>query len=46
MKLLMIFADKFEYNPTIKTIETAETITESKTYEKCLTAFIHAEEHD
>ncbi len=46
MKLLMIFADKFEYNPTIKTIETAATITEGKSYEKCLTAFIHAEAED
>jgi predicted deacetylase len=46
MKLLMIFSDKFEYNPTIKTIEAAETITEGKSYEKCITAFIHAEESD
>ncbi len=46
MKLLMIFAEKFSYTPTIKTIENAEDHTESRTFEKALIGFIQVEEHD
>jgi predicted deacetylase len=42
----MIYAENFEYKPTIKTIEEAETITDGKSYENCIVAFIHAEEQD
>ena len=46
MKLLMIFAEKFSYTPTIKTIEDAEDHTEGKTFENTLVGFIQVEEHD
>ncbi|RLD52273.1 MAG: hypothetical protein DRI94_03675 [Bacteroidetes bacterium] len=46
MKLLMIFAEKFSYTPTIKTIEDAEEHTEGKTFENALIGFIQVEEHD
>jgi hypothetical protein len=46
MKLLMIYADKFAYKPTIKTLDEFETHTESKTFAKALIGFIQAEEHD
>jgi len=46
MKLLMIFAEKFSYTPTIKTIEDAEEHTECKTFENALIGFIQVEEHD
>ncbi len=46
MKLLMIFAEKFSYTPTIKTIEDAEEHTEGKTFENALVGFIQVEEHD
>lgn len=46
MKLLMIFAEKFSYTPTIKTIENAEKHTEGRTFENALIGFIQVEEHD
>jgi len=46
MKLLMIFAEKFAYKPTIKTIEDTEEHTEGKTFENALIGFIQVEEHD
>jgi len=42
----MIFAEKFSYTPTIKTIEDAEEHTEGKTFENALIGFIQVEEHD
>ena len=42
----MIFAEKFSYTPTIKTIEDAEDHTEGKTFENTLVGFIQVEEHD
>ncbi len=42
----MIFAEKFSYTPTIKTIEDAAEHTESKTFENALVGFIQVEEHD
>jgi len=46
MKLLMIFAEKFSYTPTIKTIEDAEDHNEGRTFENALIGFIQVEEHD
>lgn len=46
MKLLMIFAKKFSYTPTIKTIESAEEHTDGRTFENALIGFIQVEEHD
>ncbi len=42
----MIFAEKFSYTPTIKTIEDAEEHTEGRTFENALIGFIQVEEHD
>ena len=46
MKLLMIFSEKFSYNPALKNLEDAETIEESKEFKNCLLAFIQAELKD
>lgn len=46
MKLLMIYTTKFGYKPTVKNLENAEEITESKSFENCLVAFIQAEKKD
>lgn len=46
MKLLMIYTTKFGYKPAIKNLESAEEISESKSFENCLLAFIQAEEKD
>jgi len=42
----MIFAKKFSYTPTIKTIESAEEHTDGRTFENALIGFIQVEEHD
>jgi len=46
MKLLMIYCQKFGFNPTIKTLGEFEEVTESEVFENALVAFIHAEEKD
>jgi hypothetical protein len=46
MKLLLIYADKFGYTPTTKTIDSFPDFTESKSYEKVQTAFIQVEAED
>ena len=46
MKLLMIYMNKFSYNPTIKTIETMPDHTEKKEYENIQAAFIQVEKED
>jgi len=46
MKLLMIYCDSFSYNPTIKTLESFDDVTEEETFQNTLVAFIHAEEKD
>ncbi|PLW94714.1 MAG: hypothetical protein C0591_12210 [Marinilabiliales bacterium] len=46
MKLLMIYCDKFEYQPTVKTLDEFEEIHNGAAFEKTLVAFIHAEETD
>ncbi len=46
MKLLMIYATRFAYNPTIKTIETMQDVTEGKSFENVQTAFIQVEKED
>jgi len=42
----MIYSNKFGYNPALKNLENAEEITEKKSFENCLVAFIQAEEKD
>ena len=46
MKLLMTYATKFYYKPTIKTLAEYKTIENDALYENVLVAFIHAEAHD
>lgn len=46
MKLLMIYCDNFSYTPTIKTIESAPDMKETKEFEKIQTAFIQVEAED
>lgn len=46
MKLLMIYVKKFNYVPTIKTLESFENQTQEQTFENALVAFIHAEAED
>ncbi|PLX25202.1 MAG: hypothetical protein C0599_01010 [Salinivirgaceae bacterium] len=46
MKLLLIYADNFGYNPTTKTIDSFPDFSEAKAFEKVQTAFIQAEAED
>lgn len=46
MKVLVIYVDKFAYQPTVKTLETAEDITEGATFSNSILAFIQIEEAD
>ena len=46
MKLLMIYMNKFSYNPTIKTVESMPDFTEEKEYENIQAAFIQVEKDD
>lgn len=46
MKLLMIYMNKFSYNPTIKTIETMPDHIEKKNFENIQAAFIQVEKED
>jgi hypothetical protein len=42
----MIYCDKFEYQPTVKTLDEFEEIHNGAIFDKTLVAFIHAEETD
>ncbi len=46
MKLLMIYASRFAYQPMSKTLEDFEDVDQGAEYEQVLVAFIHAEESD
>ncbi len=46
MKLLMIYCDRFAYNPVSRTLEEFPEITEGAVFEKALVAFIQAEAMD
>ena len=46
MKLLSIFAEKFSYKTTSKTIESMPDIDEQKVYENVLVGFIQTEKED
>jgi len=46
MKLLMIFAKKFEYVPTIKVLDYFDKVEVGGQLENVLVAFIHAEKED
>ena len=46
MKLLMIYAKKFAYNPTIKVLEDTEEITSGESFENVQVAFIQMEKED
>ena len=46
MKLLMIYADRFAYQTSLKTLESAPDVDEDKSIEDALVGFIQLEEHD
>ncbi len=46
MKVLVMFVDKFAYQPTVKTLETAEDVTEGAVFSNSILAFIQIEESD
>jgi hypothetical protein len=46
MKLLMIYCDRFKYNPSVKTIEAAPDDDKEKTIDKALAGFIQLEAED
>lgn len=46
MKLLMIYCDRFSYNPNSKTLDDFPEITENGDFENTLVAFIQAEAED
>jgi hypothetical protein len=46
MKLLMIYADKFAYRTSVKTLESASTRDEEKVIENALLGFIQVEPKD
>jgi len=46
MKVLVMFVDKFSYQPTVKTLETADEVNESATFSNSILAFIQVEEAD
>ncbi len=46
MKLLMIYADRFAYRTTIKTLEEFEDREEERTEKDVLVGFIHVEKED
>ncbi len=46
MKLLMIYMNRFSYNPTIKTIDSMPDFSEGEEYESVQTAFIQVEKED
>ena len=46
MRLLMIYADKFAYKTSLKTLESASTIDEENVIKNALLGFIHVEPKD
>ena len=46
MKLLMIYAKKFAYKPTIKVLDDAEEVVKGETFENVQVAFIQMEKED
>jgi len=46
MKVLVMFVENFSYQPTVKTLETAEEVTEAATFRNSILAFIQVEEAD
>jgi len=46
MKLLMIYASRFAYKTSLKSLESASDTTEQKVIENALVGFIHVEEKD
>lgn len=46
MKLLMIYCERFEFTPTVKTLDEFDDISSGTKFENALVAFIHAEAID
>lgn len=46
MKVLLIYSNKFSYNPTIKTLEYVDDVASGESFENVQVAFIHVEQED
>jgi spermidine synthase len=46
MRVLLIYCNRFEYQPTVKTLEDAEEVKEGAAFDNAQVAFIQVEEHD
>ncbi|MEZ4908827.1 MAG: threonyl-tRNA synthetase editing domain-containing protein [Saprospiraceae bacterium] len=46
MKVLLIYSNKFSYNPTIKTLEYVDDVASGESFENVQVAFIHLEQED
>ena len=46
MKLLMIYCNRFAWQPTVRTLEEVEKVQSGHALDEVLVAFIHAEEQD
>ena len=46
MKVLLIYCNRFAYTPTEKTLESAEEVTEGRSFENTQVAFIQVEAED
>ena len=46
MKVLLIYCNHFAYTPTVKTLDSAEEVTDGQTYQDTQVAFIQVEEED
>ncbi len=46
MRVIFWYMNSFAYEPAIKNLEQAETVTKGATFEKAIVAFVHGEEKD
>lgn len=46
MKVLVMFVDEFSYRPNTRNLDSADEITEGKTFSSSILAFIQVEEAD
>ncbi len=46
MKLLVVYADRFAYRTTLKSIDSEDDLDESKGIDNAIVGFIHVEPHD
>ena len=46
MRVIFWYMDSFSYDPAIKNLEQAETVSKGASFEKAIVAFVHGEEKD